>query len=137
MARGETTDAQTLYNVMCSYFITRSYAATGRELNMPETTVRDLVKAHINDKQFVELRHEKEAEFVDKATHLIFKSMNKLDKELDTEESIPINQLTTAIGTLYDKKSLAQTGTLGNITPIVQVNVVDNSTLESSMYEEN
>lgn len=137
MARGVTTDAQTLYNVMCSYYDTRSFAATARELNMPETTVKDLYNAHKEDKQFVELRLKKEAEFVEKANHLIFKAMNRLNKELDSEDNIPVNQLTTAIGTLYDKKAMAQTGVVGNVTPNVQIVMVDNSKLEGAMYEEN
>ena len=34
MARGVTTDKQTLYNVMSSYFETRSYSQTGRDLDV-------------------------------------------------------------------------------------------------------
>ena len=38
---------------------------------------------------------------------LIDKAMKKLDKALDRKD-IPINNLTTAIGTLYDKRALAK-----------------------------
>lgn len=137
MAQGKKTDNETIYKVMSSYFETRSFAQTGRDLDMPPTTVEKLVKENLNKKEFVELWAKKKEDFVTKADLIIHKAMDRLTKELDSDKDIPVNQLTTAIGTLYDKKSLAQTGTLGNITPIVQVNVVDNSTLESAMYEEN
>ena len=47
-----------------------------------------------------------------------------------------LSEITTAIGTLYDKKAMAQTGVVGNITPNVQIVMVDNSKLESAMYDE-
>ena len=62
--------------------------------------------------------------------------MDRLTKKLDSEDDIPVNQLTTAIGTLYDKKAMAQNGVVGNITPNVQIVMVDNSKLESAMYDE-
>ena len=62
--------------------------------------------------------------------------MDKLIQQLDNQENIPINQLTTAIGTMYDKKVVSQTGVMGNDTPSVQINIVDNSNLEKSLYEE-
>ena len=137
MTKGVTTDRETIYKIMSSYFETRSYSQTGRDLGIPQQTVEKLVKEHINEEEFRKLWEHKREDFVTKADLIIHKAMDRLTKELDSEKEIPVNQLTTAIGTLYDKKSLAQTGTLGNITPIVQVNVVDNSSLEGSMYEEN
>ena len=62
--------------------------------------------------------------------------MDKLIQQLDNQENIPINQLTTAIGTLYDKKTIAQTGILGNDTPSVQINIVNNEHLEEALYNE-
>ena len=59
MARGVTTDKQTLYNVMSSYFETRSYSQTGRDLDVPISTVEKLVKEHIKDEEFVKLWNEK------------------------------------------------------------------------------
>lgn len=136
MTKGVTTDRETIYKIMSSYFETRSYSQTGRDLGIPQQTVEKLVKEHINEEEFRKLWEHKREDFVTKADLIIHKAMDRLTKELDSEKEIPVNQLTTAIGTLYDKKSLAQTGMVGNITPIVQVNVVDNSTLEGAMYEE-
>lgn len=137
MAKGQKTEHEQLVLVMSDYFTTRSYTATANNLDMPVSTIKTLVDAHIKDEEFVKLRIEKEAEFVERANHLIFKAMNRLNKELDSEDNIPVNQLTTAIGTLYDKKAMAQTGVVGNVTPNVQIVMVDNSKLEGAMYEDN
>lgn len=136
MAKGKKTDPQTIYNIMASYFETRSYAQTGRDLDIPPTTVEGIVKEHLKDKEFVELWAKKKEDFITKADVIIYKAMDKLIKQLDNQESIPVSQLTTAIGTIYDKKAMAQTGVMGNDTPSVQINIVDNSNLEKALYEE-
>ena len=136
MAQGVTTDRKTLYKVMASYFMTRSYAATARELDMPESTIQKLVKTNINDKEFVELWSKKKEKFETIADVMIYKAMDKLDKELDKQENIPINQLTTAIGTLYDKRRIESIGSVESSTPDITINIVDNSELEKALYEE-
>ena len=136
MARGKQTDTQTIYNIMCSYFDTRTYTRTGEELGIPKSTVEKIVKEHIKDKEFVDLWNKKKEDFATKADMIIYKAMDKLINQLDTQESIPINQLSTTIGTLYDKKMIAEHGILGTDTPSVNINIVDNSNLEKILYEE-
>lgn len=133
MARGVTTDAQTIYNIMDSYFETRSYAQTGRNLGVPDSTVEKLVKEHIKDKEFVELWAKKKEDFATKADLLIYKAMDRLNKELDSEDKISVNNLSTVIGTLYDKRTIANNGG----TPNVEIKIVDNSNLEKAMYDSN
>ena len=135
MTRGATTDSQTIYNIMSSYFETRSYSQTGRNLGVPISTVEKLVKEHIKDEEFVKLWNEKKEEFATKADVIIYQAMDKLTKKLDSDDDIPVNQLTTAIGTLYDKKNMAMTG-IDTSTPSVQINIIDNSNLEKVLYEE-
>ena len=136
MAQGKKTDTQTIYNIMCSYFDTRNYTQTGKNLDIPVSTVEKIVKEHIKDKDFVELWNKKKEDFATKADMIIYKAMDKLLTQLDTQDNIPINQLSTAIGTLYDKKMMAEHGPLENETPSVQINIVDNSNLEKTLYEE-
>lgn len=136
MARGKTTDTQTIYNIMASYFGTRSFTQTSRDLDIPLSTVEKLVKEHINDKEYVELWNKKKEDFVNKVDVVIYQAIDRLTKEMDKQDNIPINQLTTAIGTLYDKKMMAQTGVMGNDTPSVQINIVNNEELEKTLYEE-
>ena len=43
MARGKKTDNQTIYNIMCSYFETRNYSQTSRDLDIPEQLNRRFI----------------------------------------------------------------------------------------------
>ncbi len=136
MAKGKQLDRETIYNIMSSYFETRSYSQTGRDLGVPTSTVEKTVKEHLRDEEYVKLWNNKKEDFVTRADLIIHKALDRLTKELDSEKEIPVNQLTTAIGTLYDKKIVSQTGISGTITPAVQINIVDNSNLEGAMYDE-
>lgn len=136
MAQGKKLNSQEIYNIMCSYFETRNYTQTSKDLGVPTSTVENIVKVHIKDKEFVELWNKKKEDFATKADIIIYKAIDKLEKQLDNQENIPINQLTTAIGTLYDKKTIAQTGIMGNDTPSVNINIIDNSNLEKTLYKE-
>lgn len=133
MAQGKKTDSQTIYNIMDSYFETRSYAQTGRNLGVPESTVEKLVKEHIKDQEFRELWAKKKEDFATKADMLIYKAMDRLNKELDSQDKISVNNLSTVIGTLYDKRTIANNGG----TPNVEIKIVDNSNLEKAMYDSN
>lgn len=135
MAKGKQLDSQQIYNIMNSFFATRSYAQTSRDLEVPASTVEKIVKEHLNDKEFVELWVKKREDFSTKADIIIQKAMDRLIRELDSDKEIPVNQLTTAIGTMYDKKTLDING-IDNNTPNVQINIIDNSNLEKVMYEE-
>ena len=120
MARGKKPSPETIYQIMGSWAVTDSYSETARELGMAETTVIDIVKANKDKPEFVKLRDEKREDFSKSATRIIEKALKRLEKELDSDElNIPINHLTTAIGTLYDKRALAQ----GSATEKVEVQI--------------
>lgn len=126
MAKGKKTDNETIYKVMLSYITTRNYSETARQLDMPITTVEKIVKDNQNKDEFVKLCKEKTDEFVQKADSIIYKALNRLDKELDNEEErIPVNNLSTVIGTLYDKRALAKGEPTSNEILTINVNVSD------------
>ena len=107
--RGKKTSPEDIYKVMTSYVVTGNYSETARELGMPMTTVEKIVKDNRDNPEFVKLCDEKKEEFSDKASRIIDKALARLEKAIeDEEEYIPVNQLTTAIGTLYDKRALAK-----------------------------
>ena len=109
MARGKKTSPEVIYQVMTSYAITNNYNQTAKELGMSYATVKDIVQRNKDDEQFVKLQAEKREEFSDKASKLIDMLLERLETELDDEDKeIPINHITTAIGTLYDKRALAK-----------------------------
>lgn len=109
MARGRKTDNETIYKVMISVFSTGNYSETARLLGMPQKTVEDIYKRNIEKEEFTKLREEKRDEFVEDATRIINKAMKRLEKSIDdNEETISVNNLSTVIGTLYDKRNLAE-----------------------------
>ena len=115
MAQGKKTDSITIYKVMISYITTRNYSETARQLDMPESTVRKIIDDNKDKEEFTKLCEEKRDEFVDKATRIINKALDRLDKVLeDKKERIPVNNLSTVIGTLYDKRALAKGETTVN-----------------------
>lgn len=105
MAKGVKIDNKKVQQVMASYALTNSYNATARELKISPHTVKKVIENNSNE--FAKVCTEKKLQFVEYADKLIDKAMKKLDKALDRKD-IPINNLTTAIGTLYDKRALAK-----------------------------
>lgn len=107
--RGKKTDNETIYKIMISMFSTNNFAETAKQLNIPATTVEKIYKENKDKEEFVELCAIKKNEFAEKATRLIDKALNRLEQALDDkEEKIPVNNLSTVIGTLYDKRNLAE-----------------------------
>lgn len=152
MAKGKQTPPEVIYKVMTSWAVTNNYSETARVLNMPMTTVEKIVKDNKDKPEFVRLCDEKKADFADKASRIIDKglelidrrltlaldSQDKLDKLIDeidstSEEEMSykekisainlireaqlqkIKDVTTAVGTLYDKRALARGETTQNI----------------------
>jgi hypothetical protein len=145
MAKGKKTDNETIYKVMLSYITTRNYSETGRQLDMPESTVRKIIDDNREKPEFAKLCEEKRDEFVEKADKIIYKATELLERRLDTalesqdelEDMIQeiwdagdneikgakkkaminklsrlqlnaLNEITTALGTMYDKRALAK-----------------------------
>ena len=117
MAKGKKTPPETVYTVLASYAVTNDYSETSRLVGVPASTVEKLVKENKDKPEFVELCAEKKTEFAAHATVIIGKALKRLEAAIDDEgTSIPVNQLTTVIGTLYDKRALAQDESTENIT---------------------
>ena len=122
MARGKKTSPEVIYQVMTSWATTHNYSETARELGMAMTTVEKIVKTNKDKPEFVKLCDEKKEEFADKATRIIDKALKRLEQAIENdEEYIPVNQLTTAIGTLYDKRALAKGESTNNTKVVIQL----------------
>ena len=107
MARGKKTPPETIFAIMASWAVTDNPAETARQLKLPETTVRDIIEANKDKPEFVELRKEKREEFSAKASRIIDKALDRLERDIDDElKNIPTNHLTTVIGVLTEKKLL-------------------------------
>lgn len=116
MPRGKKTSPEVVYQVMTSWAITNNYNETARELGMAVSSVKQIVDSHKENEEFEKLRTEKKEEFSRKASRIIDKALDRLEQAIDNdEEYIPVNQLTTAIGTLYDKRALARGESTQNV----------------------
>lgn len=88
------------------YATNGSFAETGKELGVPANTVSTWIKNKPPD-EFDELRAEKKRGFIEKADEIIDIALEKLKERLLSDDELPVNHLTTVIGTMYDKKALA------------------------------
>lgn len=112
MPSGVKTPTKKKVEVIKSYVQTDSFNATAKETGVNPKTCKKIVEE--NPKEYLD---EKER-FIETTTRLINKALDKLDKGLD-KDNIPINNITTAIGTLYDKRALAKGEATSNDSIIV------------------
>ena len=125
--KGKKTDNETIYKVMISMFSTNNFSETARQLKMPITTVEKIYKDNKDKEQFVKPCKQKTDDFVEKANRIIDKAMNRLEQTLDNkEERLAINNLSTVIGTLVDKRNLAE----GKATSNTDINIKMNKEVE-------
>lgn len=116
MPRGKNTPPEMIYRIMTSWAITNNVNETAKQLSIAESTVRKIVKANRDKPEFAKMCEEKRADFSKKADRIIDKALNRLEREIDDKNKfIPVNHLTTVIGTLYDKKALADGAATENV----------------------
>lgn len=152
MPRGKQTPPETIYKVMTSWAVTNNCSETARALGLAESTVRKIVSDNKDKEEFAELCDEKKKDFANKATGIIDKGLELIDRRLslalDKQDELDkliceieacsddemtyqqkitavnliretqmqkIKDITTAIGTLYDKRALARGESTQNI----------------------
>lgn len=106
MARGQKTDTEVVYQVMQLYFTYGNYQKVATELDMPLTTVIDLVKKNIDKPEYVELRTKTRRRFSEDFEEILDLAITRLKSEIAVQDKIPVSQLSTVIGTVYDKNRL-------------------------------
>lgn len=158
MPRGKKTPPEVVYGIMASWAVTNNYKETSRELKIPVATVKKIVDENKNKPEFKKLCNEKKAAFAEKATDIIDKGMDLLNRRferaIEQEESLDIliseifatdreeisqdekkrlvnklralqlqdvKAITTAIGTLYDKRALAKGEATENTRNTVEI----------------
>jgi len=96
--------------VYLMYAINHNAKRVSEEMKLPYTTTLDWIrdfKAREPDR-YQAMRDMKKRDFIERASELIDKSLDRLDWELGTQERIQVNHLASIIGTLYDKRALAK-----------------------------
>ena len=125
--KGKKTDNETIYKIMISMFSTNNFNETSRQLKIPVKTVEKIYKENKDKEEFTRLCIQKKDEFIEKANRIIDKALNRLEMSLDDkEEKIPVNNLSTVIGTLVDKRNLAE----GKATVNTDINIKMNKEVE-------
>ena len=152
MARGKKTAPDVVYQIMALWFTNYNMRETSRILDMPLSTVKEIVDKNKNAEEFEELRTQTEKAFAQKTTEIIEKGLILLNKRLNRaieheedlddlieeiwdidDDEMPykekdklvnkiktlqlqnIKDITTAIGTLYDKRALSRGDMTQNI----------------------
>ena len=114
MPSGIKTPTKKKMEVIKSYVETDSFNATAKETGVNPKTCKRIVEE--NPKEYMD---EKER-FIETTTRLINKALGKLDEKLDDDNN-SLSNITTAIGTLYDKRALAKGESTSNENIIVQM----------------
>ena len=156
MPKGKKMDNQMIANIITSYTLTSNYNATARELGISANTVKNIINKQKkeNPEEYAKVCEEKKEEFSDKASVIIDKALELLNRRYDKalknenelEELIDIvmnadekeedmtykeklaiakkigrielnglSEITTSMGTLYDKMRLAKGESTSNI----------------------
>lgn len=144
------------------YATTGSFAETAKQLGVAKSTVKNWIDAKRENEpdEFEQLRTEKKKDFIDKASEIIEKGLELLDRRMTTaldhenqldflideiiqsdkeelsqeEKSKLINKIraiqvqklgdiTTAVGTLYDKRALAKGDSTQNTKVTVEMSM--------------
>ena len=107
--RGKKTSPEVVYQVLTSYAITNNLSETSRTVNLPLGTVKDIVDKYSETDEYQEVRNQKREEFAEKASVIIEKLLTRIENTVaDNDKDIPLHHLTTAMGTLFDKRALSR-----------------------------
>ena len=135
--------------IIADYVDNGNYAETARMNKVDEKTVRRIIKS---DDDFPEKALEKKQqntkdileymeETKDKRKKVIDLCLEKMEERLNKDELMNIKDIATAYGVLVDKSlkvnEMNSTGNNSNANvPTIKLEVVDNSKLESVLYED-
>lgn len=121
MARGKKTDTEKVYQVMQLWFTFGNSAEVGKILNMPDTTVRDLVSKNKDKPEFVELRDKTRRKYSKDFEEILDLAITRLKTEIAVQDKIPVSQLSTVIGTVYDKNRLENDESTENTNQTIKI----------------
>lgn len=114
--RGKKTSPEVVYQVLTSYAVTNNLSETSRTVGLPLGTVKDIVDKYSETDEYQEVRNQKREEFAEKASAIIDKLLTRIENTVaDDGKDIPLHHLTTAMGTLFDKRALSRGETTQNI----------------------
>ena len=125
MARGKKTDTEKVYQVMQLWFTYGNSAEVGKILNMPDGTVRDIVNRHKEEPEFLELRDKTRRKYSKDFEEILDLAITRLKTEMAVQDKIPVSQLSTVIGTVYDKNRLEKGESTENTNQTITIGFSD------------
>ena len=135
--------------IIADYVDNGNYSETARINNTTDTTVRTIIKDN-KDMALEKMEQKKQQntkdileymeETKEKRKKVIDLCLEKMEERLNKDELMNIRDIATAYGVLVDKSlkvnEINGTGNNSNTNlPIIKLEVVDNSNLESVLYE--
>lgn len=135
--------------IIADYVDNGNYSETARINNTTDTTVRTIIKDN-KDMALEKMEQKKQQntkdileymeETKEKRKKVIDLCLEKMEERLNKDELMNIRDIATAYGVLVDKSlkvnEMNSTGNNSNINvPIIKLEVVDNSNLESVLYD--
>ena len=136
--------------IIADYVDNSNYSETARMNNTTDTTVRTIIKNN-KDMALEKMEQKKQQntkdileymeETKDKRKKVIDLCLEKMEERLNKDELMNIKDIATAYGVLVDKSlkvnEMKSTGNnLNTNVPTIKLEVVDNSNLESVLYED-
>jgi hypothetical protein len=139
MARGKKTSPEQIYQVMALWFTNYNLRETARTLDLPLSTVKDIVDKNKNSETFAELRTQKQKEFSAKATEVIEKGLlllnRRLDRAIETEEELD-DLIEEVYFTDKDEMSYTEKSAIINKIKNMQIqNIKDLTTAIATLYD--
>ena len=135
--------------IIADYVDNGNYSETARMNNTTDTTVRTIIK-HNKDMALKKMEQKKQQntkdileymeETKDKRKKVIDLCLEKMEERLNKDELMNIKDIATAYGVLVDKSlkvnEIKSSGNnLNTNVPTIKLEVVDNSNLESVLYD--
>lgn len=109
--RGKKYDTETKERALAALAVSNNIDELSREMGIPSNTLRQWKKDAEKSEDFIELRKEKRAEFVERAWETIGNALELADRRIKNAlvsgEELPLREISTYIGTMYDKAALA------------------------------
>ena len=128
--RGKKYDTETKERALAALAVSNNIDELSREMGIPSNTLRQWKKDAEKTEDFVEFRMEKRKEFVEKAWETIGNALKLADRRiknaLENGEELPLREISTYIGTMYDKAALAS----GEETERAEVRITMSGELE-------
>lgn len=128
--RGKKYDTETKERALAALAVSNNIDELSREMGIPSNTLRQWKKDAEKTEDFVEFRMEKRKEFVERAWETIGNALKLADRRiknaLENGEELPLREISTYIGTMYDKAALAS----GEETERAEVRITMSGELE-------